>query len=259
LLELAARWQLKRLKLKAFERQHALVSFLDGAYNSAGLAWSASLIAGRCRADVHQTSGLDDEFLSEGFVPYVCSAEFGSVSKERNIVQSKRIRRNEEITTPEVRVIGANGEQVGVMDIRDALARAQEAEMDLVEVAPNSEPPVCRVMDYGKFVFEQNKKAQSARRKQKQTQVKEIKFRPGTEEGDYQIKLRNLVRFLSGGDKTKVTLRFRGREMAHQELGVELLRRVQKDLEEFGTVEQYPQLEGRQMIMVISPKKRPVG
>ena len=112
-------------------------------------------------------------------------------------------------------------------------------------------------MDYGKFVFEQNKKAQTARRKQKQTQVKEIKFRPGTEEGDYQIKLRNLIRFLSAGDKTKVTLRFRGREMAHQELGVELLQRVQKDLEEFGTVEQYPQLEGRQMIMVIAPKKRP--
>jgi translation initiation factor IF-3 len=114
-------------------------------------------------------------------------------------------------------------------------------------------------MDYGKFVFEQNKKAQTAKRKQKQTQVKEIKFRPGTEEGDYQIKLRNLVRFLSAGDKTKVTLRFRGREMAHQELGVELLQRVQKDLEEFGTVEQYPQLEGRQMIMVIAPRKRPAS
>ena len=111
-------------------------------------------------------------------------------------------------------------------------------------------------MDYGKFVFEQNKKAQSARRKQKQTHVKEIKFRPGTEEGDYQIKLRNLVKFLSAGDKAKVTLRFRGREMAHQELGVELLKRVQKDLEEVGAVEQHPQLEGRQMIMVIAPKKR---
>lgn len=143
------------------------------------------------------------------------------------------------------------------MSISDAVSQAQESGLDLVEVAPNSDPPVCRVMDYGKFVFEQNKKAQSARRKQKQTQVKEIKFRPGTEEGDYQIKLRNLVRFLTAGDKAKVTLRFRGREMAHQELGVELLRRVQKDLEEVGTVEQYPQLEGRQMIMVIAPKKRP--
>jgi len=143
------------------------------------------------------------------------------------------------------------------MSISDAVAQAEESGLDLVEVAPNSDPPVCRVMDYGKFVFEQNKKAQSARRKQKQTHVKEIKFRPGTEEGDYQIKLRNLIRFLTAGDKAKVTLRFRGREMAHQELGAELLRRVQKDLEEVGTVEQYPQLEGRQMIMVIAPKKRP--
>ena len=145
------------------------------------------------------------------------------------------------------------------MSIDDALAQAQDAGLDLVEVAPNSDPPVCRIMDYGKFVFEQNKKAQSARRKQKQTHVKEIKFRPGTEEGDYQIKLRNLVRFLTAGDKAKVTLRFRGREMAHQELGIELLRRVQSDLEEVGTVEQMPQLEGRQMVMVIAPKKRPTA
>lgn len=145
------------------------------------------------------------------------------------------------------------------MSIDDALAQAQDAGLDLVEVAPNSDPPVCRIMDYGKFVFEQNKKAQSARRKQKQTHVKEIKFRPGTEEGDYQIKLRNLIRFLTAGDKAKVTLRFRGREMAHQELGVELLRRVQNDLEEVGTVEQMPQLEGRQMVMVIAPKKRPTA
>ena len=127
--------------------------------------------------------------------------------------------------------------------------------LDLVEVAPKAEPPVCRIMDYGKFVFEQNKKAQSARRKQKQIHVKEVKFRPGTEEGDYQVKLRNLIRFLTSGDKTKVTLRFRGREMAHQELGLELLKRVQADLQEYGTVEQYPQLEGRQMVMVISPRK----
>ena len=126
----------------------------------------------------------------------------------------------------------------------------------MVEVAPNSEPPVCRIMDYGKFVFEQNKKAQSARRKQKQIHIKEVKFRPGTEEGDYQVKLRNLIRFLSHGDKAKVTLRFRGREMAHQELGMELLKRVQADLDEYGTVEQHPQLEGRQMIMVIAPRKR---
>jgi len=142
------------------------------------------------------------------------------------------------------------------MAIGDALGLAQKADLDLVEVAPNSEPPVCRVMDYGKFVFEQSKKAQSARRKQKQIHVKEVKFRPGTEEGDYQIKLRNLIRFLTSGDKTKVTLRFRGREMAHKELGAEILQRVQKDLQEFGVVEQFPLLEGRQMIMVIAPKKR---
>lgn len=145
------------------------------------------------------------------------------------------------------------------MPIEEALEQAQTAGMDLVEVAPNSEPPVCRVMDYGKFVFEQNKKAQSARRKQKQIHVKEIKFRPGTDEADYQIKLRNLIKFLTSGDKTKVTLRFRGREMAHQEVGVALLQRVREDLEEYGTVEQFPQLEGRQIIMVIAPKKRPAG
>jgi translation initiation factor IF-3 len=145
------------------------------------------------------------------------------------------------------------------MPIGEALEQAQTAGMDLVEVAPNSEPPVCRVMDYGKFVFEQNKKAQSARRKQKQIHVKEIKFRPGTDEADYQIKLRNLIKFLTSGDKTKVTLRFRGREMAHQEVGVALLQRVREDLEEYGTVEQFPQLEGRQIIMVIAPKKRPAG
>ncbi len=155
-----------------------------------------------------------------------------------------------------MRLIGANGEQIGVMSTPQALEHARSAGLDLVEVAPNSEPPVCRVMDYGKFVFEQNKKAQSAKRKQKQIHIKEVKFRPGTDEGDYQIKLRNLIRFLSSGDKTKVTLRFRGREMAHQELGVELLARVRKDLEEYGTVEQHPQLEGRQMIMVIAPRKR---
>jgi translation initiation factor IF-3 len=153
-------------------------------------------------------------------------------------------------------VIGASGEQIGILPIEEALESATKDGLDLVEVAPNSDPPVCRIMDYGKFVFEQNKKAQSAKRKQKQTHVKEVKFRPGTEEGDYQVKLRNLVRFLTQGDKTKVTLRFRGREMAHKELGLELLQRVQKDLDELGTVEQQPQLEGRQMIMVIAPRKR---
>jgi translation initiation factor IF-3 len=173
-----------------------------------------------------------------------------------NIVLTKRVRRNDEITTSKVRVIGAQGEQIGILSIRQALESAAESGLDLVEVAPNSDPPVCRIMDYGKFVFEQNKKAQSAKRKQKQIHVKEVKFRPGTEEGDYQVKLRNLIRFLSTGDKTKVTLRFRGREMVHKELGAELLQRVQKDLEEYGAVEQSPQLEGRQMVMIISPRKR---
>lgn len=133
---------------------------------------------------------------------------------------------------------------------------AFEKELDLVEVSPNADPPVCRVMDYGKYVFEQNKKAHAAKKKQKQIQVKEVKFRPGTEEGDYQVKLRNLVRFLSGGDKAKVTLRFRGREMAHKELGAKLLDRVRDDLAELGSVEQYPKMEGRQMTMVLAPKKK---
>jgi translation initiation factor IF-3 len=133
---------------------------------------------------------------------------------------------------------------------------AQDAAMDLVEISPTAVPPVCRIMDFGKFLFETNKKAHAAKRKQKQIQVKEVKFRPGTEEGDYQIKLRNLLKFLGSGDKAKVTLRFRGREMAHQEIGVRLLQRVRQDLEAVGTVEQFPRLEGRQMVMVIAPKKK---
>ncbi len=142
------------------------------------------------------------------------------------------------------------------MAVQDALRSAEGSGLDLVEVAPTADPPVCRIMDYGKFVFEQNKKAQSARRKQKQIQVKEVKFRPGTEEGDYQVKLRNLTKFLTHGDKAKITLRFRGREMVHQELGFELLKRVQQDLQEIGSVEQQPLMEGRQMVMVIAPRKR---
>jgi translation initiation factor IF-3 len=154
-----------------------------------------------------------------------------------------------------VRVIDAEGEQAGVLTIDQALALAAESDLDLVEIAPQSEPPVCRVMDYGKFLFETNKKQSVARKKQKQVQVKEIKFRPGTDIGDYRVKLRNLIRFLEEGDRVKVTLRFRGREMAHQELGVELLERVKLDLEEYGVVEQFPRMEGRQMVMVMSPKK----
>jgi len=156
---------------------------------------------------------------------------------------------------PQIRLIGADGEQVGVVPTSEALETAAEAELDLVEVSPNAEPPVCRIMDYGKFKFEQSKKLQAARKKQKQIQLKEVKFRPGTDEGDYQVKLRNLIRFLSEGDKAKITLRFRGREMAHQELGLKLLQRVEADLEEFGLVEQRPRMEGRQMVMVLGPKK----
>ncbi len=132
---------------------------------------------------------------------------------------------------------------------------ASEAELDLVEIVPNSEPPVCRVMDYGKFLFEQSKKKHAAKKKQKQIHIKEVKFRPGTEAGDYQVKLRNLLRFLGNGDKIKVTLRFRGREMAHQELGSKMLERIKADLEEHGVVEQFPKMEGRQMVMVLAPKK----
>ena len=142
------------------------------------------------------------------------------------------------------------------MPLDQAIEVAKNVGLDLVEVSPTAEPPVCRVMDFGKYLFEQNKKAQSARRKQKQVHVKEIKFRPGTDEGDYRIKLRKLVEFLENGDKTKITLRFRGREMAHQELGANLLARVRNDLNEYGVVEQMPQMEGRQMIMVIAPKKK---
>lgn len=157
---------------------------------------------------------------------------------------------------PEVRLIGSDGEQVGIVQIAEALDMADEQGLDLVEIAPEAKPPVCRIMDYGKFLFEQGKKAHAARKNQKQIQVKEIKFRPGTEEGDYQVKLRNLVRFLSDGDRVKITLRFRGREMAHQELGVKLLKRVEADLVELGTVEQFPRMEGRQMVMLIAPKKK---
>ena len=148
-----------------------------------------------------------------------------------------------------------DGEQVGILAIADALSYAKENSMDLVEIVPNSEPPVCRAMDYGKSIFEASKKRQAAKKKQKQTQVKEIKFRPGTDIGDYNIKFRNLKRFLGEGDKAKVTLRFRGREMAHQGLGLQLLQRVAKDLEEHGAVEQHPKSEGRLMTMVIAQKK----
>ena len=159
---------------------------------------------------------------------------------------------------PEVRLIGEAGEQVGIVSIRTAMQMAEEAEIDLVEIAPLAQPPVCRIMDYGKFKYQEAKKAHEAKLKQKQVQVKEVKFRPGTDENDYQIKLRNMVRFLDEGDKVKVTLRFRGREMAHQEFGMRQLERIKADLEAEGQVEQMPKMEGRQMVMVIAPAKKAV-
>ena len=151
--------------------------------------------------------------------------------------------------------MGVDGEQLGIVSLVDAIAKAEAAELDLVEIAPTAKPPVCRIMDYGKFKYREAKKQHEAKLKLKQIQVKEVKFRPGTDEGDYKIKLRNLTRFLSEGDKAKVTLRFRGREMAHQEFGVRLLERIRGDLEPVAIVEQFPRLEGRQMVMLLAPKK----
>ena len=154
-----------------------------------------------------------------------------------------------------MRLISGDGEQIGIVDRAEALAAAEEAGMDLVEISPHAEPPVCRLMDFGKYLFQQSKRRTAARKKQAQVQVKEVKFRPGTEEADYQTKLRNLRRFLAHGDKTKVTLWFRGREMRHQELGAKLLQRVEADLEKLAKVEQYPKMEGRRLSMVLTPRK----
>ncbi len=172
------------------------------------------------------------------------------------IAQNKTHRLNDEITVPEIRLQGLEGEQLGIVNIRAALQMAEEAGVDLVEIAPTAKPPVCRIMDYGKFKYQEAKRAHEAKLKQKQVQVKEVKLRPGTDENDYQIKLRNMTRFLDEGDKVKVTLRFRGREMAHQEFGMRQLERIKADLEEVGQVEQMPKMEGRQMIMVIAPAKK---
>ncbi len=155
-----------------------------------------------------------------------------------------------------MRLIGLEGEPLGIVRTNEALRMAEEASVDLVEIAPQAVPPVCRIMDFGKFKYQEQKKAHEAKLKQKQIQVKEIKFRPGTDEGDYLVKLRNLIKFLEEGDKAKITLRFRGREMAHQEFGTRLLERVKADLEAYGQVEQFPKMEGRQMIMVLAPKKK---
>ena len=173
----------------------------------------------------------------------------------KNDNKSKRALTNEEIEASNVRLIDADGTQVGIVSNAEAKEKADVAGMDLVMMA-DGETPVCKIMDYGKHVFEAKKQKAAQKKRAKRTQVKEMKFRPGTEEGDYQVKLRNLVRFLENGDKAKVTLRYRGRELAHQELGMEILKRVEGDLSELGTVEQFPKMEGRQLTMVIAPKKR---
>ncbi|HBS42544.1 MAG TPA: translation initiation factor IF-3 [Oceanospirillales bacterium] len=169
--------------------------------------------------------------------------------------REERAAINDNIRANEVRLIGADGEMVGVVSIEQALEAAEEAELDLVQIS-DGDPIVCKIMDFGKKLYEEKKQKAEAKKKQHQVQIKEIKFRPGTEEGDYQIKLRNLKRFLEGGDKAKVSLRFRGREMAHQNIGMELMKRVEADLAELGNVEQHPKMEGRQMVMVIAPIKK---
>ena len=163
---------------------------------------------------------------------------------------------NEDVTAPEIRLIGADGEQAGVVTLEEAQQAALEADLDLVEIVPNAEPPVCRVMDYGKFVFEESKKKHAAKKKQKQTQIKEVKFRPGTDIGDYKVKLRNLLKFLNNGDRVKITIRFRGREMAHTELGTKMLDRLEVDVADDGVIEQRSRMEGRLMTMVVAPKKK---
>ncbi|MDD6176514.1 MAG: translation initiation factor IF-3 [Succinivibrionaceae bacterium] len=173
--------------------------------------------------------------------------------------QANKTRINGEIKHREVRLIGVNGEALGIVSSKEALEKATEAGVDLVEISPNAEPPVCRIMDFGKFLYEKSKALKEQKKKQKQVQVKEIKFRPGTEEGDYQVKLRNLIRFLEDGDKAKVTLRFRGREIAHQDIGLNLLKRIEKELCEdmdLAVVESASKFEGRQAVMVLSPKKK---
>ncbi|CUX96413.1 Translation initiation factor IF-3 [Candidatus Doolittlea endobia] len=170
-------------------------------------------------------------------------------------MRSNRI--NREIRATEVRLTGIDGEQMGIVSLNKALEQSEEAGVDLIEISPNAEPPVCRIMNYGKFLYERSKSTKEQKKKQKIIQIKEIKFRPGTDESDYQIKLRNLVRFLEDGDKAKVTLRFRGREMAHQQIGIAVLNRVRDDLSALAVLESFPsKVEGRQMVMVLAPKKK---
>lgn len=163
-------------------------------------------------------------------------------------------RVNDQIRNPKVRLIDAEGENVGVVEIRDAMGRADEAGLDLVEIVPNADPPVCKILDYGKYKYEAQKRANEARKKQKTIEVKEIKMRPNIDQHDYDVKMRAIQRFLGEGDKVKVTMRFRGREMVHQELGLKLLNRVRDETEELGKIEQSPKMEGRQMTMVMAPR-----
>nr|WP_283397291.1 translation initiation factor IF-3 [Wielerella bovis] len=170
--------------------------------------------------------------------------------------QEREARINGEITAKEVRLISGDGEQLGVVPLKEAMSMAEEQDVDLVEISPTAKPPVCKLMDFGKYKYEQSKKRDEAKKKQKQVQIKEIKFRPGTDDGDYNIKMRKIREFLEDGDKVKITLRFRGREMAHQQLGAQLLERIKTELTEDGQVEQFPKMEGRQMVMMVAPKKK---
>ncbi|XBC43565.1 MAG: translation initiation factor IF-3 [Buchnera aphidicola (Meitanaphis flavogallis)] len=175
--------------------------------------------------------------------------------KRTQIIKSNRI--NHEIRAFKVRLSGFNGEQIGIVTLKDALNKAKEIGADLVEISPNAEPPVCRIMNYGKFLYKKSKSIKEQRKKQKIIHVKEVKFRPGTDEGDYQVKLRSLIRFLKDGHKVKITLRFRGREMVHQQIGIQVLTRIKNDLIELALIETFPsKIEGRQMIMILAPKKK---
>ncbi|CAL4042404.1 translation initiation factor IF-3 [Buchnera aphidicola] len=177
------------------------------------------------------------------------------VGKKIQLIRPNRI--NNEIRAKEVRLSGFDGEQIGIVNLQEALKKAAEEGFDLVEISPNAEPPVCRIMNYGKYLYEKSKSYKEQKKKQKIIQVKEIKFRPGTDKGDYQVKLKNLIRFLEEGDKVKITLRFRGREMAHQQIGMDMLNRVKNDLNQIAIVEFFPnRVEGRQMIMILAPKKK---
>jgi len=206
-------------------------------------------------SEARWTHGGNTRFAKRASPPASSGARSFFVVDGDTPLDSKHQRINREITAPQVRLVGLEGEQLGIVAIGDALAQAEAAEVDLVEIAPMAEPPVVRIMDYGKFKYRESKRAHEAKVKLKQIQVKEVKFRPGTDDGDYKIKLRNLTRFLQEGDKAKITMRFRGREMAHQEFGVRLLERIRNDLEPYAQVEQFPRLEGRQMVMLLAPKK----